>query len=385
MKNMLKSTLSIISITMLTAGLLWSCGPANTQELTSDQNESGSEDIRITQEQLGASEMGFTTIESRVFNDVIKTNGVFDLPPQNISSVSTYFGGFVTDIRVLPGEKVRKGQLLFTLQNPEYVEIQQQYLDAKSQLAYLKSDYERKKELVRDSITSMKTYLKAEADYQSVLVNAEALKKKITMMNIDPGSLNAENIRTSIQIFAPINGQVSEVNVSRGLFIHPSDVALKISDMDHLHLELIIFEKDLHKIREGQKISFSTQNDPGKLYNASVYLVNRTIDLEKRTASLHGHINTEDMHLFSPGMYVEARVYTETDTCFSLPESAVASVDDQNYVLTALDISSETIQMKKHEVRIGKSSEGYVEILNHKDFSPETNFLMNGTFKLITE
>ncbi|XOV91777.1 MAG: efflux RND transporter periplasmic adaptor subunit [Bacteroidota bacterium] len=385
MKNLLKSSIPyhIIFISLVAMGIQ-SCGSSTTDE-TNDQDKGGPDNLEITKEQLEASSMAFTTIEQRVFNDIIETNGIFDLPPQNVSSVSTYFGGFVSEVKVLPGEKVSKGQLLFSLQNPDYVEIQEQYLDAKSQLAYLKSDYDRKKELIKDNITSMKDYLKAEADYQSVLVKSQALKKKISMMNINPESLTAENIRTSIQVFAPINGQVSEVNVSRGMFINPTDVALKISDMDHLHLELIIFEKDLYKIKEGQSIKFSTQNNPGVQYGASVYLVNRTIDLEKRAASLHGHINTEDMHLFSPGMYVEASIFTQTDTCFSLPETAVTNMDDLDYVLTTKDMGADPVVFEKKAVQLGKSSGGYLEILNSKDFVPGTQFLSNGTFKLVTD
>lgn len=367
------------------SSFLTSCGSNTNGEIMSAQGELSSEILEITQKQLNASEMKFSAIEKRKFNEIIQTNGIFDLPPRNLSSVSTYFGGFVSDVNVLPGENVRKGQVLFILENPEYVEIQEKFLDAKSQLAYLKSDYERKKSLFEDSITSRKDYLKAEADYTSTEVKFQALQKKLTMMNINPETLTPGNIQTSLKIFAPISGSLSKVNISRGVYVHPADMAMTISDMDHLHLELTIFEKDLHKIKEGQKISFSTQGEPEALYDGTVFLVNRTIDTETRTASLHGHIDTPELDKFSPGMYVEAEIYTGTDTSFSLPESAVTKVDQEYYVLKTVDDTADTIKLEKIQVQVGKSDGGFVEIKNHADFSADSKFLMNGTFKLVTE
>lgn len=113
--------------------------------------------------------------------------------------------------------------------------------------------------------------------------------------------------------------------------------------------------------------------------------MNRSLDKEKRTASLHGHIkdDTQTNH-FSPGMYVEATIYTQTDSSYSLPETAVANINNQFYVLYSSGSPSDTLQLEKREVQVGATTDGFLEIINYSDFSPNSKFLSKGAFKLIT-
>src|SRR5690606_20627700 len=99
------------------------------------------------------------------------------------------------------------------------------------------------------------------------------------------------------------------------------------------HLELNIFEKDLPKIREGQPIKFRIQEDSSEEYDGTVYLINKTVDIEKRNIGIHGHLADEKLaERFTPGMYVEADIYTTTDSKISLPAGAVVEMESKHYV-----------------------------------------------------
>lgn len=340
----------------------------------------------LTDSQFKSSGMALGTFDSIPFHQVIKAIGKFDVPPENNAAVSSYFPGTIKDIRLLPGEQVRKGQKLFTLENPEFVQIQQDYLEAKGQLTYLKSDYERQKNLVKDKVTSQKNYLKAESDYTVTKVRAASLAKKLKLMNIDPNTLSLENIRTTIQISSPISGYVTQVNAMRGKFLESSQTAISIVDTDHMHIELNIFEKDLSKIRKGQTIHFKTQEDNSQSYEAFVYLVNKTVNPEDRTIGIHGHLSDEKLNQrFNPGMYVEAEIYANSTSKISLPQEALVDIDGEFYVLILNNFSQDVYSFSKREVKTGLSNEGNVEILNHGDFSANTQFLVKGAFNLITE
>ncbi len=354
--------------------------------IEADSTASTEGNYELTGKQFESSNMKLGKLEMKEFHNVVKANGVFDVPPKNRASVSSYFGGTVKEIQLLPGERVKKGQLLFVLENPDYIQLQQDYLEAKEQLSYLKSDYEREKKLVADNVTSEKNYLKSEADYTVTRVRVESLGKKLKLMNINPNTLTTENIRTTIYITSPINGYITAINISRGIFLNPSQTAISLVDIDHLHLELNIFEKDLPKIKVGQEIEFRIEEDNNKRYKASVYLVNKTIDPENRTIGVHGHLaDDKSSNTFNPGMYVEAEIYTSSESKASLPQNAIVELDNKAYVLVLENKSDKTYSFVQKEVKTGTSNNGYVEILNAEDFNENTAFLTIGAFNLITE
>jgi cobalt-zinc-cadmium efflux system membrane fusion protein len=368
--------------------ILSSCSSKTDTEISvEDETQSIIEDAyHLTTNQFLSSKMAFGKMVPGSFHEVVKANGIFDVPPENRAYVSCYFGGIVKDIRLLPGERVKKGQVLFTLENPDYVQMQQDFLEAKGQLVYLKSDYERQKNLAQDNVTSQKNYLKSESDYTVTKVKVESLSKKLGLMNIDPNTLTLENMRTTIIVMSPINGYVTEVAISRGAFLNPSELAVSIVDTDHLHLELNIFEKDLSKVKIGQQIQFRTQGDESNFKQATVYLVNKTVDAEKRTIGIHGHLSDEKpADTFNPGMYVEAEIYTSTSSKMSLPQDAIVDIDGKYYVLVLQDSIGDSYNFIKKEVKTGLSNNSQVEILNAYDFKEDTEFLVKGAFNLIKE
>lgn len=348
--------------------------------------ENTMETFEITEQQFTSSVMKMGQLEVKPFHDLVKANGMFDVPPENRASVSSYFGGTVKSIQLLPGEKVKKGQILFVLENPDFVQLQQEYLEAKSQLHYLESDYERQKNLVKDSVTSRKNFLKAESDFLSTQVKVESIGKKLMLMNISPSNLTFETIRSSISIPSPITGYITKININLGEFLNPAETAISLVNTDHLHLEINIFEKDLSSVKIGQHILFNIQNGSEMDYEATVHLVNKTIDPENRTIGIHGHLIDESLNdLFTPGMYLEARIEVSSGSVLALPEAAVVDMENNYYVLVLDQQTGENYSFVKKEVQIGAKSNGFVEIINAKSFKNSDQFLTSGAFDLILE
>lgn len=383
LKKFINNSLIVIALILLA-----SCSSKNETKTSDNVNieNSTDEDYKLTTTQFNSSEMKLGKLEMQEFHEVVKANGMFDVPPQNSASISSYFGGSVKDIVLIPGQKVKKGQILFTLENPEYVQMQQDFLESQGQLTYLKSDYDRQKNLAQDNVTSQKNYLKSESDYTVTKVKSESLRKKLELLNINPNTLTIENIRTSVNVIAPINGYVTQVNITRGSFLNASDVAMILVNADNLLLELNIFEKDIAKVRVGQLIHFRIQEEQGEQYEAIVYLVNKTVDVEKRTIGVHGHLLDEKLtNRFNPGVYVQAEIYTTSVSRLSLPLNALIEVDNSNYVLVLENSSDEGYSFVKKEVKPGKSNKENIEILNASDFNENTQFLIKGAFNLIKD
>lgn len=388
MKNTNKKTSNFRyfkSFLLLAIMTLVSC---NSKEKTEVANTVASTDIEnpdvvsITENQFKSGDMELGKITIQPFNTIVKANGMFAVPPENQADVSAYFAGYVKNISLLPGDAVKKGQALFTIENPEYVQVQQNFLEAKGRLNYLKSDYERQKELMADNVTSKKNFLKAESEYAVTLAQYQSLKKRLSLMNINPNTLSGENIRSVISVPSPLSGYVTTINATKGMYLNPSDVAITVTNIDDLHIELKIFEKDLPMVKVGQPINVRLQNNNNKVYQGKVHLVNKAINIQDRTVNILGYlVNESEAKLFAPGMYIEGEILTTTAEYPALPVEAVANIDNDYFVL----VKENGMNFKRVLVKIGATNNGFIEIVNADDFKLDTEFLTKGVFNLITE
>lgn len=379
----MKKLNSLISLFLL--AIFVSCGSESVQEGEIEKTPSVSEQVSVTKAQFDLGEMKIGGFSEQSFHRVIKSTGILDVPPENKSTVCAYFGGYVKTISLLQGQKVKQGEVLFTLENPEYIQVQQDFLEAKSLLTYLKADYERQKDLSSDNVSSKKVFMKAESDYKITYARFESLKRKLQLMNISPAGVSETNLRNTIAVTAPISGYVTSVSASKGMFLNPSDVALMIIRTDHMHIELSIFEQDLSKVKIGQEVSFRLQNS-STLYSATVYLINKAIDQEKRSIKVHCHlVNEKDAELFTPGMYVEAEIFASNEKAMALPIEAVVALNQKHYVLIKKSGNKDGYVFDQIEVKSGQYSAGFVEVLNFRTFDEKAEFLTSGAFNLIKE
>lgn len=373
---------SFLLVAMMT---LASCNSNEKSEVDNTDAIATTEDadaITITENQFSSGNMEVGKITTQPFNTVVKANGMFAVPPENQADVSAYFAGYVKNISLLPGDVVKKGQTLFTIENPEYVQAQQDFLEAKGRLNYLKSDYERQKELMADNVTSKKNFLKAESEYTVTRAQFQSLKKKLSLMNINPNTLTGDNIRSVINVPSPLSGYATTINATKGMYLNPSDVAVTVTNTDDLHIELKIFEKDLPKVKVGQQINVRLQNDVTNVYKGKVHLINRAINVQERTVEIHGDlVNKSDARLFAPGMYIEGEILTTTLEHPALPVESVANIDNDYFVL----VKENSTTYKRVLVKIGATNNGFIQILNADDFKPDAEFLTKGAFNLITE
>jgi len=353
----------------------------NPVEISVDAQE-----VQLTKKQFEALETSLISIEPSSFSKTIAANGLITIAPENNLSVSTYFGGSVKELKLLSGQSVEKGQVLFTLENPEFIEVQQAFLEIKSQLSYLFSDFERQKALVKDKIASEKNYLKAESEYKVALAKFKALSKKLYLMHIDTASLSVENLKTEISILSPISGFVTEVNILKGEFLSPSQKAVGILSTQNLMVELKVFESDIYNVKIGDTIEFKLLENPALAFKAALSLINKSIDLNDRTIKVQAKLpNLENDIWLYPGMYVEANIIVEVKNAFALPKSAVVELNQKNYVLQLLNKTDSNYIFIKSEVSLGNNNEEKIEILNASQFNDKATFLTKGAFNLITE
>ena len=331
----LSNTLYIVMMTGLFAGM--SCGSKTEkpgQRIEAEVAEhveaaEAAEHVDLTAAQYNNAGIELGKVERKQISGTIKVNGILDVPPQQLVTVSVPLGGFLKNTSLLEGTRVRKGQVIATIENLEFIQMQQDYLEAKGQLEQARADYDRQQILAKENVNSKKTLQQSKTNLTTWQARTSGLREKLKVINLDVAKIENGNLTGTVNLYAPINGYVTEVNGNIGKFMNPSDVLFEIVDTEHLHAELIVFEKDVRKLQIGQKVRFTLANE-GKERTATVYLIGREIS-DDRTVQIHCHIDEED-HDLLPGMYLSALVETGGALVPALPDEAVIDYQGRKYI-----------------------------------------------------
>jgi len=340
-------------------------------------------EIVVSKDQFTTGNMEIGKLVSKPFPELVKATGMIDVPPENKAVINTIAGGYIKETPLIVGDKVKKGQPLVTIENPEFITLQQEYLDVKAQLDYLKAEYERQTTLLEEKITSSKNQLQAESKYKRAVAAYQGLRKKMEMLHIDPTMAESGKLTTEVTVYSPISGSITEVYISKGAYVSPADVIMEIVDKSHIHLELSVFESDIMRVKEKQDIIFKVPETSGTSYYAYVYLIGTSIHEQERTVKVHAHIEEELAENFATGMFVEAAIVTRTDKRPALPEEAVITVDNSYYVLQLLSENDTRYVLSRKEVHPGLPYKGFIPV--DSIFLPEDRFLIKGGFNLIQE
>ncbi|MBN3583742.1 efflux RND transporter periplasmic adaptor subunit [Algoriphagus aestuarii] len=355
----------------------------NSGEETMQRIEVGSNQIGLTKAQFEAMDMKWGEMVLKTFSEEIKVQGQVKIPVEGMQDITPFFGGYVADLKLMEGQQVRKGEVLFYLESPEFVRLQQEYLETSSQLNFLKEEFERQKTLFGEKIASQKGYLKAESEYQSTLAKAESLKKQLGMIHVNTDKLTPASIQTKVPVLSPINGFVESVFTVPGAFLPSASKAATLISTEHMHIELNIFEKDAVNVKEGQHVAFTLPDMPGKTFDAKVYVVGKSIS-EQRLVPVHAHLIDENQeHSLVPGMYLEAKIKLEPQEGWSLPVSSVVAVDGVDYVLVQSGSDEKGFYLDKVEVKLGRQNDDLVEIYPNPKLDGESIILVKGAFTML--
>jgi cobalt-zinc-cadmium efflux system membrane fusion protein len=289
--------------------------------------------VEMTAAQLKNAQLEIGSPERRKLGNTIKVNGFMEAPPQNIISISCPLGGYLKQTKLLPGLKVRRGEVLATLEDPQYITLQQEYLATKARLEYLSADLARQETLNRDQSSSDKVLQLARSEYQTQQINAKALGEKLKLIGINPERLTMDAISKNIQIYAPIDGFVAAVKVNIGKYVAPTDVLFELVNTDDIHLTLNVFEQDLAGLAIGQKVMAYANADPNTVYPAKIILISQNIG-EDRSVTVHCHLDQKNKVLL-PGMFMTAMVETQNENAITLPNDAILRFENAHYVFVA--------------------------------------------------
>jgi cobalt-zinc-cadmium efflux system membrane fusion protein len=371
MKNIFHILIGVLIIT--------SCGDKTIQEEEPAKNNIDYT-VTLTSAQFKNATIQIGKLEKREISTTLTLNGKIDVPPQNMISVSTPFGGFLKSTKLLPGMHVKKGEVIASMEDQQYIQLQQDYLTAKSKLLYTENEYNRQKELNQSKASSDKVFQQTELEFKTQKISVNALSEKLRLINLNPESLTESNLSRSINVYSSIDGFVSKVNVNIGKYVNPSDVLFELINPEDIHLNLKVFEKDLEKLFIGQKLLTFNNNQPDKKYPCSIILIGQDLSAD-RSADVHCHFEDYDKTLF-PGMYMNAEVQIKQSNVFAINEDAIVNYEGKDYIFISTGMQRYTMI----EVKKGSSNNAFTEVnaIDGKDIS-NSIVVKKGAYSLLMQ
>lgn len=373
MKRILKIISYFLSIGLL---LFYQCKENEKTEPVStilkDENV-----VVLTDAQLQNAPIETTTLSLQKISSVLKLNGMIDVPPQNLVSVSIPLGGYLKSSNLLPGKPISKGQVIAVIENPQFIQLQQDYLMAKSKVHFAQLDYNRQKTLNQSQATSDKVMQQAQSEMNSQKILMNSLAQQLRLININPESLSSGNITKSVPVYSSINGFVSKVNVNIGKYVNPSDVLFELINPDDIHLNLKVYEKDLKTLNKGQRFAAYTNTSPDKKYYGEILLVSKDVN-PGGWAEVHCHFEKYDQSLV-PGMYMNAEIETSTAFSNAIPEESIVNFEGKDFVF--VEDKKQTYRLTP--VKLGETENGFIQILNFNDFNNKKIVIKNAYILLM--
>lgn len=360
-----------------------SCGGEKKSPEDENTEKEDNSLVEVTQEQFNSMKMEVSTLQEREFDNTIKASGKIDVPPKSRAKVSSFVGGYVKTTSLLVGDKVSKGQPLLTLESPEYIDLQQSYLEIAGQMEYLKSEYERQKTLFDEKISSQKKYLEADSDYKRAKATYESLRQKLNMLRINPAQVEQGKFSSYITVYSPISGDITAINANVGMAISPTDVIMEIVETQAMHLELAVFEKDIFNLKTGQKIRFAVPQVGSQEFEAKVTQIGKSVEGNDRIINVYASLDSDTKQKLITGMFVEAQLIADSRNALSVPFDAVTTEEGNNFLLVLESEKDGVYTFRKTLVKAGERNGDWIEIIPDDKFSSNTKVLIKGAYDVV--
>lgn len=286
--------------------LIMACGNNKQTDTVEDESAKTVATDTTTTDTTAAKEVdgmsGATNVEKEP-----SFNGIFVVPSQRKATVTLTMGGIIKTTSLMVGQYVKKGQVIATVDNPDFIDLQQNYLDAAAKLDYLEKEYIRQKNLAKEEAASKKQFQSSKAEYLAGKTKYEGLKAQLRLLGINANRLKAGNIVTRMSIKAPISGYVTNNNINIGKYLNAGEPVCDIIDKSNMMLQLTAYEKDLGKLKVGSNLEFTVNGMPGKVFDAVLYSIDQKVDTENRSIKVYAKLKKSNP-IFRPGMYVSTKI-----------------------------------------------------------------------------
>lgn len=396
-------------VSFLSCGDKGNAEPSKTEEATHEDEHENPNTATLTEQQIKSIGIELGNIEEKQLTASLKTNGTLKVPNQNKASVNSVYSGVIKSLLVQPGNTIKKGQVIATIANPEFIQAQSQYLNVNAKIALAELEVKRQKDLNAGNAGALKNLQSAETELRTLQTLKSTLQQQIQLMGINPANLSNGKLASVLSITSPISGIVSDVSVKMGSYVDVSTSIAEIVDNSQLHLDLFVYEKDLPKLKNDQLIHFTLTNNPGKEYDAQIFSLGSSFEGESKAVTVHAKVQGDKAGLID-GMNITAVISLNKATLPAVPTEAIVTIANQDYIFMLTDKHEEKehpesrkdsikhdekenhgheegngLTFEKIPVAKGTTDVGYTEITLLKEIPKDAKIVVKGAFFVLAK
>ena len=372
-------------IAFLTLLLFTACNEKQETEKKTEtkQQQPVAKEVMLSRQQFEALDMKLDTLQTRLMSGYVEANGTLEVPPQNEASVTPVIGANVAKIEVIEGQEVKQGQVLAYISHPEIIQLQTQYLNAFNDLKFEEKEYSRQKKLYEAGVGSGETFQRSEAKVENARGRVAGLRAQLRQLNISASKVEQGQIMQQIPVLSPIEGAVQQVNVRTGEFVQPQTVMFDVINTHHVHVDLMVFEKDVSKVKEGQKVHFTVASLPDTELTAKIISISKNFEQDPKAVHVHAEIENRPETLV-PGMYVRGKIAVDDKRTLALPEAAVVR-EGERFVAFTAEKEGNAWSFKPVQITTGNREGNWVEVNLLQKIPGQQQFAHNNAYYLLAE
>ena len=348
---------------------LCTCGPAPEKNLPEEATltytppDAQEATVHLTTQQIQNMDIRFGDFTELKLNDYLSATGVLGLPPNAYAAVSTRAAGFVHDVRnYVEGDYVQRGAVLGYLENVDFIDQQQRLLEVRAELQFARQELERQETLLAADAGILRAVQRLRAEVAAKEATLAGITQRLEYVGIPARDVTPENIVDRVTLFAPRSGFITMINVHDGMYVEPSTELMELIDEAHLHLELEVYERDVGKVRTGQRVSYRIPALGDQQYEAEVHVIGKEFNAENKTVRVHAHLRGEQPP-FVEGRFAEARIWLDDQTVRALPEAAIVREGETSYVYAGMaEPEGEEVTFERLLVNPGTTDEGFTAV-----------------------
>ena len=360
--------------------------PISESVAPTDSTMAPSNEVILTPDQIRMADIQTGQVEYRNLSQTLLLNGRVMAGAQNRVTISALQGGFVRQVALLPGQSVRKGQVLARIENPDLIQVQQDYAENRARLTYLETDYARQQELSRENVGTLKVFQQTSADLTATRARLGALAQRIRRVGLSPEQAVKGQFVSTYAVTSPINGIITDVPTNLGQYVNPADVIAQLIGTEGLYAELTVFEKDLNSLRIGQRVRVRLSGGKGQEQFARVYLINRTVENDRSVRVLARFENSAGNHLLRPNASLQATLELGNSQTTVLPEGAIVASEGKDYIFLQRTNQQANTPYKAIEVRRGVTQNGYSAVVLPGNFDVvKTPVVVRGAYSVLSQ
>lgn len=392
--------------------------------------------IRLNKAQYVNAEIDTGWFAMKNLSDVIYANGYTKLDPKDQAEVSMPVAGTIKSIEVIEGDYVEKGSTLATMESLEYsrmilennnlllqrnklqlekanlkmekAKLEEALSVAEAHIIYLQKEYERQETLSNSNINARKLFEKVQADLAIEQAKVKAHKNQITQLdktlemfggnetayqNLNLSSEKKPSIGSGgsklINIVAPINGHITHIDIKIGSTVSAGQDMFALVDNSQMHVDLLVYEQDLYKIKVGQTVRFMLTNQSNQEIRGEIYNIGKSFANETKSVAVHADIEENNANLI-PGMYINALIDIGENKVQAVPNEAVVMAEGREFVFlwekenkdNPVAKALDEITFVRLEVKTGSRQLGYVQVTPLDEIHDGDKIVLNGAYYL---